>query len=148
MTTDILKQVAALPRMTTPNLKKKWKELFDAKPPPYEKRFLVKRIAYRLQELAYGGLSETSEKRLNNLVDDGNLVARTPVRHAPGDHPIPGTRLFREWKGVEHCVTVLADGFEHQGQHFRSLSAVARAITGTRWNGRVFFGTRKQGSGQ
>jgi hypothetical protein len=142
---DVLKQVAALPGMSTQNLKKMWKDLFNADPPPYNKQFLVKRLAYRLQELAYGGLTETSEKRLQNLADGENQAIGTPTKRATGNHPIPGTRLLREWKGVEHCVTALADGFEHQGQHFRSLSAVARAITGTRWNGRVFFGLRKQG---
>jgi hypothetical protein len=142
---DILKQVTALPGMSTQNLKKMWKDLFNTDPPPYNKQFLVKRLAYRLQELAYGGLTELSEKRLQNLADGENQAIGTPTKRATGNHPIPGTRLLREWKGVEHCVTALADGFEHQGQHFRSLSAVARSITGTRWNGRVFFGLRKQG---
>ena len=59
-----------------------------------------------------------------------------------------GTRLVREWDGVEHCVTVLADGFEYDGRSFRSLSAIARAITGTRWNGPLFFGLRNAVKGQ
>ena len=143
---DVLKQVAALTYMSTPNLKTMWKKLFDAKSPPYNRQFLVKRLAYRLQELAYGGLSETSEQRLKDLADNTNPLTRTPTGHASDNQPVPGTRLIREWKGVEHCVTALADGFEYKGRHFRSLSAVARNITGTRWNGRIFFGTRKQGS--
>ena len=62
--------------------------------------------------------------------------------------PIAGTRLIREWKGVEHCVTVLDDGYEYQGRPFKSLSAVARTITGTRWNGLLFFGLKNQRSAQ
>jgi hypothetical protein len=62
--------------------------------------------------------------------------------------PIAGTRLIREWKGVEHCVTVLDDGYEYQGRPFKSLSAIARAITGTRWNGLLFFGLKNQRSAQ
>ena len=58
------------------------------------------------------------------------------------DRPIAGTRLIREWHGVEHCVTVLQDGYEYAGRPYKSLSAVARAIAGTRWNGWVFFGLK------
>jgi hypothetical protein len=62
-----------------------------------------------------------------------------------GEKLLSGTRLVREWKGVEHCCTILADGFEYQGRRFKSLSAVANHITGTKWNGKVFFGLKKQG---
>jgi hypothetical protein len=62
--------------------------------------------------------------------------------------PVAGTRLLREWQGVEHAVTVLTDGFEYDGRPYKSLSAIARAITGTRWNGWLFFGLRKQGRGR
>jgi hypothetical protein len=62
--------------------------------------------------------------------------------------PVAGTRLLREWQGVEHTVTVLADGFDYDGRPYKSLSAIARAITGTRWNGWLFFGLRKQGRGR
>ena len=65
-----------------------------------------------------------------------------------GDRPIAGTRLIREWQGVEHTVTVLDDGYEYQGRPYKSLSAIARAITGTRWNGWVFFGVRRSGAGR
>jgi hypothetical protein len=61
---------------------------------------------------------------------------------------VAGTRLIREYQGVEHCATVLADGFEYQGRPYKSLSAIARAITGTRWNGWVFFGIRRSGAGR
>ncbi len=143
---DVIKRVAALPDMPTPKLKEMWVELFDADPPPYDKRFLVKRLAYRLQELAYGGLSERTEERLKTLAKDESLIGR--AQSAGNGRPVVGTRLIREWKGIDHCVTVLADGFEYQGRPFRSLSAVARAITGTRWNGWTFFGVRRNGGGQ
>ena len=63
------------------------------------------------------------------------------------DQPMPGTRLIREWQGVEHCVTVRDEGFEYQGRPFKSLSAVARAITGTQWNGWLFFGLKNRKAG-
>ena len=144
MTDNILAQVAALKTTPTPALKTRWRELFASEPPPYNRRFLESRLAYRIQELAYGGLKPETVKRLQELgeqLDGGNIVVR---RTRVDDRPIAGTRLIREWQGVEHCVTVLADGYEYQGRPYKSLSAVARAITGTRWNGWVFFGLKSQ----
>jgi hypothetical protein len=138
--------VAALKTTPTPALKTRWRELFAAEPPPYSRRFLESRLAYRIQELAYGGLKPETLKRLQALgeqLDGGNIVVR---RTRVDDRPLAGTRLIREWQGVEHCVTVLADGYEYQGRPYKSLSSVARAITGTRWNGWVFFGLKSQGS--
>ena len=101
---------------------------------------------YRIQELSLGGLKPETVKRLRELgeqLDGGNVVVR---RTRVDDRPIAGTRLIREWQGVEHCVTVLCDGYEYGGRPYKSLSAAARAITGTRWNGWVFFGLKSQGS--
>jgi hypothetical protein len=145
MTDTVLAQVAALKTTPTPALKTRWRELFATEPPPYNRRFLESRLAYRIQELAYGGLNPETVKRLQALgeqLDGGNIVVR---RARVDDRPLAGTRLIREWQGVEHCVTVLADGYEYQGRPYKSLSAVARAITGTRWNGWVFFGLKSQG---
>src|SRR6185503_2918728 len=97
---------------------------------------------YRIQELAYGGLKPETIARLEALgeeFDGGNVVTR---RTRLNDRPIAGTTLIREWDGIEHCVTVLQEGYEYQGRPFKSLSAVARAITSTRWNGWVFFGLK------
>ncbi len=139
--TDLIKQVATLPTMPHKKLKALWLKLFETDPPPYDRRFLVKRIAYRLQELAYGGLSEKTEERLAAIAQDETLIGNTPPPGSP--RPMEGTRLIREWKGVDHCVTVLADGFEYMGQPYKSLSAVAKKITGTHWSGPAFFGLKK-----
>ena len=103
-------------------------------------------IAYRIQELAYGGLKPETIRRLEILGEqyDSDNVTTRRIRHDA--RPVAGTRLVREYRGVEHTVTVLADGYEWQGRPYRSLSAIARAITGTRWNGLVFFGIKRQGS--
>jgi hypothetical protein len=144
MTGSVLAQLAALKGLPTQDLKRRWRELFETEPPPYNRRFLESRLAYRIQELAYGGLKpetvERLEARANEL--DGSDPAK---RHrVVKDRPIAGTRLIREWQGVEHCVTVRDDGYEYQGRPYQSLSAVARAITGTRWNGWTFFGLKNQ----
>jgi hypothetical protein len=142
MTDTVLARVAALKTTPTPDLKEQWRDLFGKEPPPYNRRFLESRLACRIQELAYGGLKKETIERLVALgeqLDGGNII----VRRTRVDHkPIAGTRLIREWQGVEHCVTVLQDGYEYAGRPYKSLSAAARAITGTRWNGWVFFGLK------
>lgn len=139
---NVLGRLAALKTAATPDLKQQWRELFAAEPPPYNRRFLESRLAYRIQELAYGGLKPETVQRLEALgeqLDGGNPVLR---RIRGDDKPITGTRLIREYQGVEHVVTVTRDGYDYCGRPYQSLSAIARAITGTRWNGRVFFGLR------
>jgi hypothetical protein len=140
---NTIKQVAALPGMSIGELKTMWRNFNKTEPPPFNRAFLVKRLAYQIQELSLGGLEKETEKRLERLVKEqkGAATGKRPV----DDQLLLGTRLLREWKGVEHCCTVLNDGFEYQGRRFKSLSAVANHITGTRWNGKVFFGLKKQG---
>ncbi len=144
MTDTVLARLAALKTTSTPELKKQWRDLFETEPPPYNRRFLESRLAYRIQELAYGGLKPETIERLEALgeqLDGGNVVLRRTRADAK---PISGTRLIREWQGVEHCVTVRDHDYEYQGRPYKSLSAVARAITGTRWNGWVFFGLKSR----
>ena len=140
---DVLRRLAALKTAATPDLKKQWRALFGTEAPPYNRAFLQSRLAYRVQELAFGGLKPETVARLEALGEqlDGGRVTRRRVRM--DDKPVTGTRLVREYQGVEHRVTVLSDGFEWQGRPYRSLSAIARAITGTRWNGWTFFGIRR-----
>jgi hypothetical protein len=141
LTDAVLGKLAALKSAPVADLKQKWRDLFDCEPPPYNRRFLENRLAYRIQELAYGGLSEETVERLDALADE--LEGKKPRHRSSLDsRPIAGTRLIREWKGVEHCVTVRQEDFEYQGRPYQSLSAIARHITGTRWNGLVFFGLK------
>jgi hypothetical protein len=149
MTDSVLAQLAALPKAETKALRARWHELFGSEPPPLGRKYLQSRLAYRIQELAYGGLSDGAKDQIDALVadEDARIKGKPRVR-VMRDRPIAGTRLIREWKGVEHQVTVLTDGFEYQGQNYKSLSAIARRITGTRWNGPVFFGLRKPGKAE
>jgi hypothetical protein len=142
---SVLAQFAALKSAPVADLKRKWRDLFDREPPPYNRRFLDSRLAYRIQELAYGGLSDEALERLDAIADELEGRATKRRRDAAVGRPIAGTRLIREWQGKEHCVTVRRDDFEYQGRPYKSLSAVARHITGTNWNGLVFFGLKNQG---
>ena len=147
MTDTIPARLAALKSTPTKDLKAQWRDLFDAEPPPFNRRYLESRLAYRIQELAYGGLKPETVRRLERLGEELDGGDRKKSRIRADRMPIAGTRLIREWQGVEHVVTVMADGFEWQGRPYKSLSAIARAITGTRWNGWVFFGLKNRRSG-
>ena len=138
----VLARLAALKAADTPNLKQQWRSLFGTEPPPHNRAYLQSRLAYRIQELAYGGLKPQTRARLEALGEqfDGGNIALRRIRGA--NKPVAGTRLLRQYQGVEHTVTVLQDGYEWEGRPYRSLSAIARAITGTRWNGWAFFGLK------
>ena len=143
---SVVARIAALRTANLADLRAEWLALFGAPAPVNSREYLRGRLAYRIQELAFGGLKPATVKRLEAMgerLDGGNITTR---RIRADLKPIAGTRLIREWQGVEHTVTVLDVGYEWQGRPYQSLSAVARAITGTRWNGLVFFGLKSQGS--
>jgi hypothetical protein len=146
MSDDVLARLAALATTSTPDLRGQWRKLFDTEPPKYNRRFLESRLAYRIQELAYGGLKAATVERLEALGEelDGGKPSRRKIR---GDRDLTvGTKLQREWQGVLHTILVTRSGYEWQGRPYKSLSAVARTITGTRWNGWTFFGLKKLGA--
>ena len=139
---QVLPRLAALPTTPIAQLKQQWREMFGKEAPPFNKAYIVSRLSYRIQELAYGGLKPETRARLEALgerLDGGNVVLR---RIRADSRPLPGTRLVREHDGVQHVVTVRADDFEFEGRPYQSLSAIARHITGTRWNGWTFFGLK------
>ena len=128
----------ALEQLAHAELKERWNELFEVPCPPHMSRtFLHRAVAYRIQELALGGLDRKTRRRLDRAEKD--LTAGKPLT-APRPKLKPGTRLLREWQGRTHEVIVLETGVEYRGKEWPSLSAVAREITGTRWSGPRFFG--------
>ena len=139
MSESVLAQIAALKDKSTPELKALWKQLFGRDPPPFGRRYLEDRLSYRIQELRLGGLSDRALQKLDALAN--HLEPKAARRRSPG-RPIAGTQLRREWKGIEHVVSVREHDFEYNGRPYKSLSSVARAITDTRWNGWLFFGLR------
>lgn len=123
-------------------LRQRWQDLFGLAPPPRLGRSLILRaVAHRLQEKHLGGLKPAVARQLDRAAQ--NLAAgRTPATVASAIKP--GTRLLRDWQGVTHEVIVLDQGVRYQGQTWRSLSEVARAITGARWSGPKFFGLKER----
>jgi len=140
MNDSLVARVAALKTSPTPDLKQMWREMFLTEPPPFNRRFLETRLAYRIQELALGGLKRETAKRLAQLgeqLDGGKQDVR---RRRLDNRPIAGTRLIREWQGTSCEVLVCVDHFAYNGRPYKSLSSIARAITGTNRNGWAFFG--------
>ena len=142
MDASVLARLAALKAMSVNELKEMWASLFATSAPNNSRAFLEVRIASRIQELTYGGLSRDTRRTLDMLADEveGKVVRKSMA--ADPRNPMPGTKLLREWNGIEHTVTVLSDGYDWQSRKYKSLSAVAKAITGTNWNGFRFFGFR------
>jgi hypothetical protein len=145
MTNNVLAEVTALPNKSAADLKKMWKTLFSENPPTFNKTYYVKRLAYRLQEIAHGVDGSRLDKRLSAM-SERELDKPAGQRKRLEVHRLAtGTRLMREWNNEEHHVTVHTEGFDYRGQRYGSLSAIARKITGVRWNGLVFFGIKRQG---
>jgi hypothetical protein len=138
---DVSEQLNALPEMNKAALAALWREHFGAPPPEQTRRDLIIRVlAYKIQEQAFGGLTSSIRRRLRQFAsamekDPNSMIANTRVIK-------PGTRLIREWQGKSYKVMVVKSGFEYDGQWYASLSEIARLITGTRWSGPLFFGLK------
>ena len=162
MALDSKKVVKELGRMTVTQLRERYAEVFGEAARSFNKQHLVKRVAWRLQAIHEGDLSERARRRARELANDADLRIRppaapveasdigttviSPFRVESDDRlPMAGTLLKRQYKGRTVQVRVLPQGFEFDGEVFRSLSAVARRITGAHWNGFHFFGLPKPG---
>lgn len=141
MMDNIITQVAALKTMTTAELKEQWKKLNESEPPPFNRGYLESRLAYRLQEIAYGGMKKDTIKRIDVLRE--SITNNTPYKPGNKNQPPVGAIMVREHRGVEHRVRVLKDGFDYNGKIFKSLTSVASHIAGVHWNGPMFFGLRR-----
>jgi Protein of unknown function (DUF2924) len=140
---SVQKQLETLPKLSRADLTQLWQKLFLSIPDPrIRSPSMIRFLAYRIQERACGSLSATSERRLQQLAGAvaGNSSHKTPAARKIA----PGTRLVREWQNQVHLVNVEAKGFEYRGARYQSLSEIARLITGTRWSGPLFFGTKKK----
>ncbi len=160
MAIDVDKTVNALTRMKVTQLRERYGEVFGEAARSFNKPYLIKRITWRLQAMHEGDLSERARRRARELANDADLRIRPPLPpkekelnggtstssfHVSGDDrlPMPGTLLTRDYKGKSVQVRVLTNGFDFDGEVYRSLSAVARKVTGAHWNGFLFFGLRK-----
>ncbi len=165
--TGVIRRIHALRQSTVAELRCEWERLYGEPSRSRNRDYLFRRLAWRVQEIAHGGLSTHARDRIDQLAPDTLTRARTP-REAldaavaanqpkPADPvsgpkrdprlPVPGTVITRTYHGRELRLLVLDDGFELDGVHYRSLSEAARAVTGSKWNGRLFFGLteRKRG---
>jgi Protein of unknown function (DUF2924) len=134
--------LSRLPKLDIRELREEWRVLYKADVSPHLSReLLIRAVAYRMQELALGGLRPESQRQLRQIAMELKQTGEAAKRFRP---PLkPGTRLIREWQGRTHEVVVRDDGLSWQGMHYRSLSAIARKITGTAWSGPLFFGLKQ-----
>jgi Protein of unknown function (DUF2924) len=134
---EVARRLEALSDLTPDELRKEWRRLYRSQPPRLSRDLLVRAIAYRIQELRYGGLSKATRRKLAALAEARNSGAEIAKER---DQRIRvGARLLREWNGRTHTVTVEEEGFTYAGRTYSSLSAIAREITGARWSGPRFF---------
>jgi len=155
MANTLTRQVESLRDMTVAQLREKYLQVFGEPTRLANKDLLAKRLAWRMQSLAEGGLSERAKRRAEELARDADIrltiprasltpkTVTAPLR-SDGRLPLPGTVLTRRYKGRTIQVTVLSEGgFDYDGTRYRSLSAIARHVTGTQWNGLLFFGLKE-----
>ncbi len=140
---DLSEKLTALAELDTAGLRREWRRVYRSHPPLHIRRdLLVLAIAWKLQERVHGGLTAAQKRRLAGIAEEfrrnGDLSGSPAIRMKPG------MRLVREWRGETHDVLVLEDGFEWNGERRRSLSAIAREITGTQWSGPLFFGLKRR----
>ena len=141
--TVIEPELAQLAQSPIAVLRARWRALFRSDPPPAFGPDLLRRsLAYKMQEVAYGGLSGATRRELDRLAA---AIEKNPTARLTLPRRIkPGSVLVRDWKGKSHRVTMLARGYQYENRTYDSLSQIARAITGTRWNGPRFFGLRNE----
>jgi Protein of unknown function (DUF2924) len=139
---DLSRMLEALPTLSPAELRSEWRRLYRSQPPRLSRDLLIRSIAYRIQELRYGGLSKATRRKLAALVNapqsEGEIARETAQKISRG------TRLVREWNGSTHTVTVKEEGFTYAGRSYRSLTAIAREITGAHWSGPRFFGLARR----
>jgi hypothetical protein len=167
MDTAVLMEIENLRRASLAGLREKFREVFQEETQSRHREHLFRRIAWRLQALAEGDLSERARGRASQLAQDADLRMIAPrdfftvngerVQTKPGGRsqrqtdsrlPLPGVVLNRKWKGRTILVEVLTEGFRYENRHYSSLSAIAVAVTGTRWNGLAFFGLTRPAGGE
>jgi Protein of unknown function (DUF2924) len=135
---ELSQQIAVLNDLTAQQLRDEWRRLYRGQPPRLSRDLLIRTIAYRIQALAYGGLSKATQRKLDALTRE--LKGKGSIAVTPEISLRPGTRLVREWRGRTHTVAVTENGFEYAGKTFSSLTKIAHAITGAHWSGPRFFG--------
>jgi hypothetical protein len=135
----------ALSRLDLSELREEWRVLYKADVSPHLSReLLIRALAYRMQEVALGSLRPEPQRQLRQIAMGLKQTGEAAKRFRP--QLKPGTRMIREWQGRTYEVVVLDDGFSWQGMQYRSLSAIARRITGTAWSGPLFFGLKQNPS--
>jgi hypothetical protein len=143
---ELSQKISALNDLTAQQLRDEWRRVYRGQPPRLSRDLLIRIIAYRMQELAYGGLSKATQRNLAALTKE--LAATGHISPARNIRLRPGARLVREWRGRTHTIVVTEDGFEYAGKTYSSLTTIAGVITGAHWSGPRFFGLNRPGAAE
>lgn len=149
----LLRQITEIKTLPISALKERWEVLIGTKPPAYNRTYLENRIIYRLQEIAYGGVTTETREQMTALLEASghdkqgrqSFQTKEQLKKEKANRLLPGIRLVREWKGKTYDVVVTSHGYEMNGFLYRSLTAIAKVITGQHCNGWTFFGLRQNG---
>jgi hypothetical protein len=149
MALAVYREIARLPGLEAKALRQRYREVFGEEPRTTQRQQLIRRISWKLQALSQGDISDAARRRALQIAQDREqgihlpsaIVPVAAAKRASADArlPVPGTELRRQYRDRVVVAKVLTDGFEYESRHYTSLSAVARAATGTRWNGWLFF---------
>jgi hypothetical protein len=134
---NVVKQVLKLKTMSLNDLRDLWYSLYKHDPISNSKMYMIPQLAYRIQELTYGETDEATERKIQQVAHDISRGKKKAYK------PLLGTKIVKEYRNKLHEIFVVADGFSYNGRVYNSLSAIAQQITGTKWNGLVFFGVKK-----
>jgi hypothetical protein len=139
---NLTQRIGSLHGLTAQQLRDEWRRLYRGQPPRLSRDLLIRSLAYRIQELTYGGSSKATQRKLTSLARE--MTVKGTVKVAVDVHLRPGARLMREWRGKMHTVVVLEDGFGFNGKSYPSLTRIAHIITGAHWSGPRFFGLKRK----
>ena len=140
---EILKRITNLQKQSEKELLKVWRTMFEGDPEIMSRKYMIAKIAYKIQELAYGGLDAETENKIRNCAKEVTKEKTVTAKKTRKFSPLIGTKITKEYRDKIHEVLVVNDGFSYEGTVYTSLSAIATKIAGTKWNGLKFFNVSK-----
>ncbi len=144
---EILKRITKLQKQSEKELLKVWRTMFDGDPEIMSRKYMIAKIAYKIQELAYGGLDAETENKIRNCAKEITKEKTVTAKKTHKFSPMIGTKIAKKYNDRMLEVMVVNEGFSYEGTVYKSLSAVANKITGTKWNGLKFFDVKGQNHG-
>lgn len=139
---SVLKRITKLQNMSLKELEEIWRTMFDASPEILSRKYIIAKLAYKIQEQVYGDLDEETENKIRNCAKEVTKEKTVTAKKTRKFSPMIGTKIVKEYREKIHEIMVVNEGFSYEGAVYKSLSAIATKIAGTKWNGLKFFGVK------